>query len=108
MLLEIRDGSACRNGMPVLSHFSFEIRGTEKIAVTGRNGAGKTTAIKCIVGIHGFDQGEIKVDGVSVRANPMYCKSVLAYVPDNPDLYEYLTALLRPVHNCQEVHSSVP
>ena len=43
MLLEIRDGSACRNGMPVLSHFSFEIRGTEKIAVTGRNGAGKTT-----------------------------------------------------------------
>lgn len=59
----------------------------------GHNGAGKTTAIKCIVGIHGFDEGEILVNGMSVKDNPMQCKQNLAYIPDNPDLYEYLTGI---------------
>ena len=59
----------------------------------GRNGAGKTTTIKCIVGIHDFDEGEIFVDGKSVKDDPLQCKSVIAYIPDNPDLYEYLTGI---------------
>ena len=59
----------------------------------GHNGAGKTTTIKCVVGIHDFDAGEILVDGVSVREDPLGCKRKLAYVPDNPDLYEYLTGI---------------
>ncbi len=59
----------------------------------GHNGAGKTTAIKCVVGIHGFDDGEIYIDGVSIKEDTMKCKQVLAYIPDNPDLYEYLTGI---------------
>lgn len=59
----------------------------------GHNGAGKTTTIKCVVGIHEFDNGEITVNGVSVKEDPLKCKSMLAYIPDNPDLYEYLTGI---------------
>ena len=59
----------------------------------GHNGAGKTTAIKCMVVIHGFEEGEILIDGISVKDDPMKCKQVLAYIPDNPDLYEYLTGI---------------
>ena len=59
----------------------------------GHNGAGKTTTIKCIVGIHDFDEGEILIDGISVNEQPLKCKAMLAYIPDNPDLYEYLTGI---------------
>lgn len=59
----------------------------------GHNGAGKTTTIKCIVGIHDFDEGEILIDGLSVKEQPLKCKERLAYIPDNPDLYEYLTGV---------------
>lgn len=59
----------------------------------GHNGAGKTTTIKCVVGIHEFDNGEITVNGVSVKDDPLKCKSMLTYIPDNPDLYEYLTGI---------------
>lgn len=59
----------------------------------GHNGAGKTTTIKCVVGIHDFDEGEILVNGVSVKGEPLKCKEMLAYIPDNPDLYEYLTGI---------------
>ena len=57
------------------------------------NGAGKTTTIKAVVGIHDFDQGEILVDGKDVRSQSMACKQVTAYIPDNPDIYEYLTGI---------------
>lgn len=59
----------------------------------GHNGAGKTTTIKCVVGIHEFNEGGIFIDGVSVKDEPIVCKSMLAYIPDNPDLYEYLTGI---------------
>lgn len=59
----------------------------------GHNGAGKTTTIKCVVGIHGFEQGEILVDGISVKEKPLLCKEKISYVPDNPDIYEYLTGI---------------
>ena len=59
----------------------------------GHNGAGKTTTIKCVVGIHDFDEGEIFVNGISVKDEPMKCKEIMAYIPDNPDLYEYLTGI---------------
>lgn len=62
-------------------------------AFIGHNGAGKTTALKCVAGIHGFDEGEILVDGISMNDNPMECKRRFAYIPDNPDLYEYLTGI---------------
>ncbi|MBR5564642.1 MAG: ABC transporter ATP-binding protein [Roseburia sp.] len=62
-------------------------------AFIGHNGAGKTTTLKCVVGIHGFDEGEILINGTSIKENPMLCKQQFAYIPDNPDLYEYLTGI---------------
>ncbi len=62
-------------------------------AFIGHNGAGKTTTLKAIAGIHGFDRGEITIDGISLREHPQECKRAFAYIPDNPDLYEYLTGI---------------
>ncbi len=59
----------------------------------GPNGAGKSTTIKCIVGIHGWDNGEIYLDGKTLKEDPIAFKKQLAYVPDNPDLYEHLTGI---------------
>ena len=59
----------------------------------GHNGAGKTTTLKSIVGILKLEEGEIYIDGKSIKQEPMACKSMIAYIPDNPDLYEYLTGI---------------
>ena len=59
----------------------------------GHNGAGKTTTIKAVTGIIDFEEGEILVDGISVRKDQLACKRKIAYIPDNPDLYEYLTGI---------------
>ncbi len=57
----------------------------------GHNGAGKTTTIRCAVGVLSFDEGEIFVNGISLKDDPVACKKVMAYIPDNPDLYEHMT-----------------
>ena len=57
----------------------------------GHNGAGKTTTLKAVVGILPFEEGEITINGVSVKTDPLTCKRQLAYIPDNPDLYDYMT-----------------
>ncbi|MBQ0036900.1 MAG: ABC transporter ATP-binding protein [Firmicutes bacterium] len=57
----------------------------------GHNGAGKTTTLKSVVGILNFDEGEIYIDGISIKDDPMTCKKKIAYIPDNPDLYEFMT-----------------
>ena len=59
----------------------------------GHNGAGKTTTLKSVVGILQFDQGEIRIDGKSIRTQPLACKREMAYIPDNPDLYDYMTGI---------------
>ena len=59
----------------------------------GQNGAGKTTTLRATAGILPFDAGEIRVDGISVREDPVRCKAMMAYIPDNPDLYDYLTGV---------------
>ncbi len=59
----------------------------------GHNGAGKTTTLKAVVGILNFDEGEIYIDGVSIREKLLECKKMLAYIPDNPDLYEFMTGI---------------
>lgn len=59
----------------------------------GHNGAGKTTTIRAAVGVLEFDKGEIYIEGNSIKSDPIKCKSILAYLPDNPDLYEYLTGI---------------
>ena len=59
----------------------------------GHNGAGKTTTLKCIVGLQGFDSGTIYINGIDLNKEPLKCKQQIAYIPDNPDLYEYLTGI---------------
>lgn len=72
---------------------SLHIQKGEIYGFIGHNGAGKTTTIKACCGILQFDRGEIYVDGVSIRENPLACKAKIAYIPDNPDLYEYLSGI---------------
>ena len=62
-------------------------------AFIGHNGAGKTTTLKCVAGIQGWDSGSITICGKDLAADPMGCKREMAYIPDNPDLYEYLTGI---------------
>lgn len=59
----------------------------------GHNGAGKTTTIKCCTGILGFEEGKIEIDGIDITVDPIKCKSKMAYIPDNPDLYEFLSGI---------------
>ena len=71
----------------------LEIEAGDIYGFIGHNGAGKTTTIKCITGIQDFDEGEIWIDGLSVKKDAMACKERTAYIPDNPDLYEYMTGI---------------
>ena len=70
---------------------SLHIAPGEIYGFIGHNGAGKTTTLKAVVGILPFEEGEITINGVSVKSDPLSCKRQLAYIPDNPDLYDYMT-----------------
>ena len=72
---------------------NLHIRPGEIYGFIGHNGAGKTTTLKSVVGILQFDQGEIQIDGKSIQADPLACKREIAYIPDNPDLYDYMTGI---------------
>ena len=72
---------------------SLEIESGEIYGFIGHNGAGKTTTLKSVVGILKFDAGEIYIDGESVKAAPLVCKKKIAYIPDNPDLYELMSGI---------------
>ncbi|MCI7029031.1 MAG: ABC transporter ATP-binding protein [Eubacteriales bacterium] len=72
---------------------SLHIAPGEIYGFIGHNGAGKTTTLKSIAGILRFDEGEITIDGTSVKNDPLACKKKLAYIPDNPDLYEFMTGI---------------
>ena len=76
-----------------LSEVSFSLEAGRIMGFIGRNGAGKTTTIKSCCGILQFEEGEIYVDGVSIREDPIGCKRKIAYLPDNPDLYEFLSGV---------------
>lgn len=72
---------------------SLHIRPGEIYGFIGHNGAGKTTTIKACCGILNFEEGNIQIDGISVKENPLECKKKLAYIPDNPDLYDFMTGI---------------
>ena len=72
---------------------SLEIKSGEIYGFIGHNGAGKTTTLKSVVGILQFDAGEILIDGTSIKDDPLTCKRKIAYIPDNPDIYEYMTGI---------------
>lgn len=93
-MLEIKNLSKTyKGGKKAVTNLNLKVMPGDIYGFIGHNGAGKTTTIKCVVGIHGFEEGEIFIDGVSVKDDPIKCKSMIAYVPDNPDLYEYLTGI---------------
>ena len=71
----------------------LHIQAGEIYGFIGHNGAGKTTTLKSVAGIMQFDSGEILVDGVSMKADPIACKKKIAYIPDNPDLYDFMTGI---------------
>lgn len=72
---------------------SLHIAPGEIYGFIGHNGAGKTTTLKSVVGILSFDEGEITIGGISIKKDPLACKKMIAYIPDNPDLYDYMTGI---------------
>ena len=87
-MLEIKNLTKIyKGGKEAVSALSITVKTGDILALIGHNGAGKTSTIKCVVGIHDFDKGEIYVNGMSVKEKPLECKQVMAYIPDNPDLY---------------------
>lgn len=76
-----------------VDNLSLHIAPGEIYGFIGHNGAGKTTTLKSVVGILQFDAGEITIDGISIKENPLECKRRFAYIPDNPDLYDYMTGI---------------
>ncbi len=92
-MLKIEHLTKCYGEKKAVDDLSLHIAPGEIFGFIGHNGAGKTTAIKCCCGILRFEMGEIYVNGTSIKEDPLACKRALAYIPDNPDLYEFMTGL---------------
>ena len=92
-MLKIEHLTKSYSGKKAVDDLSLEIKSGEIYGFIGHNGAGKTTTIKSACGILKFDSGDIFVDGVSVKSDPIACKQKIAYIPDNPDLYDFLPAI---------------
>ena len=92
-MLKISHLTKCYGEKKAVDDLSLHIAPGEIYGFIGHNGAGKTTTLKASVGILPFDGGEILIDGRSIQADPLGCKRELAYIPDNPDLYEYMTGI---------------
>ena len=92
-MIEIKNVTKKYGNNVALKNVSFTVNDGEIFAFIGHNGAGKTTLIKAIVGIHTFDEGDILINGKSILKNPIDCKKDMAFVPDNPELYEHMKAI---------------
>ncbi len=92
-MLQIKNLTKSYGDKKAVSDLSLHIRPGEIYGFIGHNGAGKTTTLKAAVGILDFDSGEILIDGRSIKDDPIECKRRIAYIPDNPDLYEYMTGI---------------
>ena len=93
-MLEIRNYSkSYGGGKKAVDDVSLSVMGGDIFGFIGHNGAGKSTTIRAVVGVLDFTEGEITIDGHSVKREPIACKRVTAYIPDNPDLYENLTGI---------------
>ncbi len=92
-MLKIEGLTKTYGSKKAVHHLSLHIHPGEIYGFIGHNGAGKTTTIKCCCGILNFEEGEILIDGKSIRSQPLACKKELAYIPDNPDLYEFMSGI---------------
>lgn len=93
MLEIINYSKSYKKGIKAVDNISLKILEGDLFAFIGHNGAGKSTTIKSIVGILDFEEGDIIINGLSIKKNPVECKKQIAYIPDNPDLYESLTGI---------------
>ena len=92
-MLNIKNLTKSYGDKKAVDDLSLHIAPGEIYGFIGHNGAGKTTTIKACAGILQFDTGEIKIDGIDVKKDPIACKRRLAYIPDNPDLYEFMSGI---------------
>ena len=108
-MLRIENVSKSYGEKKAVDNVSLHIKKGEIYGFIGHNGAGKTTTLKACCGLLGFEKGEIYIDGVSIKENPLACKQKIAYVPDNPDLYAFMTGVqyLNFVGDVYKVETSV-
>lgn len=92
-MLEIKNFSKSYGDFKAVDNLNLTVKDGEIYGFIGHNGAGKSTTIKAVVGAMDFTEGEIYIDGKSVKKDPLGCKSVTAYVPDNPDIYDHLSGI---------------
>ena len=92
-MLDIQHLTKTYGDKKAVDDLTLHIAPGEIYGFIGHNGAGKTTTLKSVVGILQFDGGEVTVDGKSIKTDPLACKRVMAYIPDNPDLYDYMTGI---------------
>ena len=92
-MLKIDHLTKCYGNQKAVDDLTLHIQAGEIYGFIGHNGAGKTTTLKATVGILPFDNGEITIHGISVQKDPIACKRELAYIPDNPDLYNFMTGI---------------
>ena len=92
-MIKVKNVTKLYGSKKALDKVSLEVKGGEIFAFIGHNGAGKTTLIKSICGIIEFDEGEILIDGKSIKDYPIECKKKMAYIPDDPELYEDMKAI---------------
>ncbi len=92
-MIEIKGVTKKYGDKKAVDNVSFNVEDGDIFAFIGHNGAGKTTLIKAMVGIHDFEEGDILIDGMSIKKNPVECKKLMAFVPDNPETYEKMKAI---------------
>ena len=92
-MVEIKGLCKSYDNKRVVDNLDLTINDGEIYGFIGHNGARKTTTIKCLIGILSFEKGEILIDGLSIKDKPIECKRKIAYIPDNPDLYNYMSGI---------------
>ena len=92
-MLEIKNLTKKYGDKVAVDNLSLSLESGKICAFIGKNGAGKTTTLKCCVGMLSFEQGEITINGISVKKDPLAVKQNIAYIPDNPDIYEFMTGI---------------
>ena len=92
-MLRIKNLTKTYGNKKAVDDLSLHIQRGEIYGFIGHNGAGKTTTLKSVVGILDFDEGEILIDSKSIRKSPVECKRLIAYIPDNPDLYDFMSGI---------------
>lgn len=82
-----------KGGKKAVDNLNLVVESGDIYGFIGHNGAGKTTTIRAVVGVMDFEEGDIEIDGISIKKDPVACKSITAYIPDNPDIYDHLTGI---------------